>query len=86
MTYNVVLVSGVQQSESVIHMPIPIFSHIGYYRLLCSFPCAIQYVFVNYTFYIQYVHIFPSQFFPHPQGFPSSNYMFDFKISEFLVL
>ena len=35
MTYNVVLVSGVQQSESVICINISVlFSHIGYYKLL----------------------------------------------------
>ena len=33
LTYNIVLVSGVQQSESVIHINISIFfSHIGSYR------------------------------------------------------
>ena len=39
MTYNVVLVSGVQQSRSVIHVNIAIlFSHMGYYKLLGRFP------------------------------------------------
>ena len=43
LIYNAVLVSGVQQSESVMHMHIAIlfrfFSHIGYYRILSSFLC-----------------------------------------------
>ena len=46
LIYNVVLVSGVQQSD------IYIFSHIGYYRILRRVPCAIQQVLVNYLFYI----------------------------------
>ena len=50
--YNVVLVSGVQQSESVIHIYIvdiypyllffSFFSHIGHYRVLSRVLCAIQ--------------------------------------------
>ena len=43
---NVVLVSGVQLSDSVIHIHIyilfQILSHIGYYRVLSRVPCAIQ--------------------------------------------
>ena len=51
---HAVLVSGVQQSESVIHIHISIlFSHIGYYGILSRFPCAIQWVLVSYLFYIQ---------------------------------
>ena len=46
MIYHIVLVSGVQQGDSVIHIPISIlfrfFSHIGYYRILGRVPCAIQ--------------------------------------------
>ena len=46
LIYNVLLVSGIQQSESVIHMHIPtllqILSHIGHYRVLSRVPCSIQ--------------------------------------------
>ena len=47
LIYNVMLVSGVQQSDSVIHIFIYpfffiFFSHIGYYRILSRAPCAIQ--------------------------------------------
>ena len=46
MVYNVVLVSNVQQNESVIHIHIAallrFFSYIGYYRILSSVSCAIQ--------------------------------------------
>ena len=42
--YNVVLVSGVQQSESVMHIHISthfkILFHIGHYRVLSKVPCA----------------------------------------------
>ena len=42
MIYNVGLVSGVQQSDSVIHIHISIlcrrFSHIGYYRIVSRIP------------------------------------------------
>ena len=51
------LVSGVQQSDSVIHIGVYIyifrfFSLIDYYRILSRVPCAIQYVLVGYLFYI----------------------------------
>ena len=40
------IVSGVQQSDSVIHIHISIllkfFSHLGYYRPLSRIPCAIE--------------------------------------------
>ena len=46
LIYNVVLVSAVQQSESVIHITIStlfrFFPHIGHYRVLSRVPCAIQ--------------------------------------------
>ena len=45
LMYNVVLVSNVQQSESVIHMHLiflRLFSHKSLYRLLNSVSCAIQ--------------------------------------------
>ena len=43
--YNVMLISGVQRSDSVIHINVSIFqilSHIGYYRLLNRVSCAIE--------------------------------------------
>ena len=52
MIYNVVLVSGVQQNDSVIHIHISILFQIifpiAYDRILSSVPCAIQYVLVDY--------------------------------------
>ena len=44
MIYNVVVVSGVQQSDSVIHVCIvfQMFSHLGRYILLRRVSCAIQ--------------------------------------------
>ena len=53
------LVSGVQQVESVIHRHIytlRFVSHIGHYRVLSRVPCAIQYVLISYLFYIR---VFP---------------------------
>ena len=51
-----VLVSGVQQSDSVIHIRVPtvfsFFSHMGHYRILSRVPCAIQQILINYLFYI----------------------------------
>ena len=43
--YNVVLVSGIQHSDSVIYINIKLFrffSLIGYYKILSIVPCAIQ--------------------------------------------
>ena len=43
-TTNVVLVSGAQQSDSVIHVYLflfQFFSHLGYYRILSRVLCAI---------------------------------------------
>ena len=53
LIYSTVVVSGVQQSESVIHIPtLRFFSDIGHYRLLSRVPCAIQSVLISYLFYI----------------------------------
>ena len=56
LIYNVVLVSGVQQNDSVIHMYTYLFffrffSIIGYYKILNVVPCALQSVLVVYLFY-----------------------------------
>ena len=92
LIYNVVLVSGVQQSDSVIHECIYIFffrffSIIGYYKILRTVPCALQQVLVVYLFYIQScvsvnpkLLIYPS---PHPP-FPFSNHKFVFDVCESL--
>ena len=45
LIYNIVLVSGIQQSDSVIHMYIfffRFFSIIDYYKILNIVPCAVQ--------------------------------------------
>ena len=49
------LVSVVQQSESVVHISTLCFSffpRIGHYRVLNRVPCAIQQVLISYLFYI----------------------------------
>ena len=55
---NAVLVSTVQQNESAIHIhsspPYWIPSHSGHHRTLSRSPCAIQYVLISYSLYIQY--------------------------------
>ena len=57
LTYSVVLLSGVQQSQSVLQIHLSIlfrfFPHIGCYRILSRVPCAIQQVLVTHAFYIQ---------------------------------
>ena len=65
--YSVVIVSGVQHSDSCmcvcvciyiyVHVCVHIFffrlfSIIGYYKILSVVPCAIQKVLVGYLFYI----------------------------------
>ena len=56
MLYNVILVSGIQQSEAVIyihvHTPFRFFSHIGHYRALSRAPCAIYCRSLLYILYI----------------------------------
>ena len=43
LIYNVVLISTVQQSDSVIHIYfISVFFSIAYYRILNILPCAMQ--------------------------------------------
>ena len=54
MIYTIVLVSGVQQSDSVLHKHTSIyfrfFSLTGYYKVLSIVLCAIQQIFVGYLF------------------------------------
>ena len=76
---NAVLVSGLQQSDSVVHIHesilSQIFFHLGYYRILCRAACAIQQIIVDYLFYIQqsiYINlnlrIYPSPHYLSPLG------------------
>ena len=58
LSYNVVLVSDVQPSESLVHIHISTlwrsFPHIGRYRTLSGgVPYATQHVLISYLFYIQ---------------------------------
>ena len=52
---NFVLVSAVQQSESVVHINKFLFlgfpSLLDSHRVLSRFPCAIQKVLISYVFY-----------------------------------
>ena len=56
LMYNVVLISAVQQSDSVIHIYAffleIFFSILVYRRILNKVPCAIQSDLVVYPFYI----------------------------------
>ena len=51
LTYNVVLVVGVQQSNSVIHIIyylfFRLFPHISHYKVLSRVSCAIQEVLIT---------------------------------------
>ena len=49
LIYNVILASGVQQSDPIIHISIlfRFFSVIDYYKILSRVPRAIQYVLVG---------------------------------------
>ena len=55
LTYNVVLVSGVQQRDSVTHVHVSLLSQIplplGYCRMLSRVPCAMQLVLVICSIY-----------------------------------
>ena len=47
------LVSGIQQSDSVAYIFFfRFFSIIGYYKILNIVPCAIQWALVGYLFYL----------------------------------
>ena len=53
--HNVLLVSGIQQSEAAIHVHISTlflrsFSHTCQYRVLNRVPCAMSYLFKKYKF------------------------------------
>jgi len=66
LTYNVVLVSRVQPSDSVIHISFlfRFFSHIGYFIVLSRVPCAIRWVLVDY-----FIHACMLSHFSHVQLF-----------------
>ena len=61
MIYNVVLVSGVQQSDSIIHLYMYILffftfsSIIGYYKILSIVLCATQQVLVGFIYISVYM-------------------------------
>ena len=42
MIYNILLVSGGQQNDSVIYIYFRLYSIIGYSKILNIIPCAIQ--------------------------------------------
>ena len=54
--YNVVLISAVQQSDSVIHIHLSILFQIlfplGYHKILSRFPWAVQQVPIDHRFHI----------------------------------
>ena len=56
MIYNVVLVSGVQQSDLVTH--ISILFHIGYYRVLSRVPCLYSRSLLISSFHLLKIHLF----------------------------
>ena len=64
MIYNVVLVSGVQQKDSVIHVHIStlfqILSPIGYYGILSTVCCATQQVLVDYFIHSNVYMLIPN--------------------------
>ena len=58
LIYNGVLVSGIQQIDSVIHMhifiPLQILSHLGYHKILSRVPCVVQQALAGYLFHMQW--------------------------------
>ena len=78
MICNVVLVSGVQQSESVTHIHIftlfflffnPLFSrffpHIGHYRVLSRVPYARQYALIRLSIlFLKFIFTYLLKFWP----------------------
>ena len=75
MFHNVVLVSAVQKSESVIHTHISTFfrwfSHRGYYKALSRVPCAVYSRFSLVTCVIPSSYIYISPSLPiHPTPLP----------------
>ena len=76
-----------QVYSRVIHLYIyiyPLFSHIGYCRILSRVPCAMQQVFVSYLFYIQQcAYVNPNlPIYPSTQPFSFGNYKFAFEVYE----
>ena len=86
MIYNVVLVSGIQQSDSIIQTSILFqISHIGYHRILGRVPCATQYVLVGYVSYDKIVvYVCSSQVpdLPLLTHFPYGNHKFVFDVCK----
>ena len=99
LTYNAVLVSDVQQSDSFIHKHISILSKshfpCRYYRTLSRVPCAIQQALVNYLFFYIVVHVFVNpkllNYPSPPPGFHFGNHKLVFKacvcfVSKFICI
>ena len=95
LIYNVVLVSSVQQNDSVIHIYVAsqlarfffrFFSIIGYYKILSIVSCAIQQVLYVYLFYIQQcVYVNPKLLIylsPLTPTIPFGNHKFLFYVCE----
>ena len=90
LIYNIVLVSSVQQSDSVTHTYMfffRFFSVIGYYKIWSIVSCAIRQVLV-YVFYIQQcVHVNPQFLIHHPLPLPLSPFVtvFVFYVSIYVL-
>lgn len=54
---SVLLVSGVQRGDSVVHTYFTFFSILGYYNIVSVVPCAVQWDLAGHLLYIQYVLI-----------------------------
>ena len=68
LIYNIVLVSGVQHRDSVMHIYTSVFrlfSFKVYYKIMSGVPCAIQQVLVDYLFYVPFPVLWPLLSFPH---------------------
>ena len=81
--YNILLVSGVQQSDSIIYIYFLFFSIIVYFKISNIVLCAIHWILVAYLFYIYscasispILPIYPCSFFPF------GNYKFIFYVYE----
>ena len=63
LIYNIMLVSGIQQSESVISIPTPFrsFLHMGHYKRLSRVPGAIQQVLIVVVQSISHLQLFVTQ-------------------------
>ena len=88
LIYNVVLISAVQQSDSVTHIYIFLFvffSIMVYHRILSTVPCAIQQDLVVYPSYTSLHLLIPnSQSIPPPLPLPLGNHKSALYVCEFV--